>query len=296
MMEAVIEKKTTIGSLSTGNSPVLQQKKQIETKFRFPLRSFYLMGTRVDNINSELALQMICQYASERNINRMRKVFFLNVHSICSAFRDEILKWCINFGDLVLPDGSGLKLGGKVTGNPIVENINGTDFTPKVLRIAEEEGWSVFFFGAKEEVVQECCRRVRVSYPKLKIAGYRNGYFRDEEEREIVDLINRTQPDILLVALGTPKQEVWLTRYAYDLNAKVSFAVGGLFDFLSLKRKRAPLWMRRFGIEWLYRFLHEPAAKWERVIIEIPMFLSMLVAKKYFPSFLQRTIRRVMFS
>lgn len=250
------------------------------------------MGTRVDNIDGEQALHIVRHFASGRGANGARKIFFTNVHSICSAQYNEILKHCINLGDLVLPDGSGVRIGGKVMGHPIIENLNGTDFTPKVLRMAEKEGWSVFLLGAKESVVRKCCGELRRTYPGLRITGYRDGYFGSGEEKKVVEQVNAAQPDILLVALGTPKQEIWLTRYSHDLNVKVALAVGGLFDFLSLTKKRAPVWMRRLGIEWLFRVLHEPRAKWKRVIIEIPMYFSMLFAQKYLPASLHRIVRK----
>lgn len=296
-MATVLEhERSLIDVFNDDTRPVQSIPKKQTQQVRFQLRSFYLMGTRVDNIDSTLALRIVRHFAAEEDASRARKIFFTNVHSICSAQQNEILKQCINLGDLVLPDGSGLKIGGKVTGNPIVENLNGTDFTPKVLRMAQEEGWSVFFFGSEESVVRECCNKVRAAFPDIRIAGYRNGYFREDEEKSIVEHINAAHPDILLVALGTPKQEIWLTRYSHDLNVKVAMAVGGLFDFLSMTKKRAPLWMRRLGVEWLFRFLHEPKAKWKRIIIEIPMYFSMLFAKKYAPASFQRTLRKAMFS
>ncbi|MBI2428664.1 MAG: WecB/TagA/CpsF family glycosyltransferase [Ignavibacteriales bacterium] len=296
-MATVVDREKVLSDVFTESTHSIERRSKKQTQqVRFQLRSFYLMGTRVDNIDSDLALRIVRHYAVDHGADRARKIFFTNVHSICSAQQNEILKQCINLGDLVLPDGSGLRIGGKMTGNPIIENLNGTDFTPKVLRMAEDEGLSLFFFGAEEPVVQQCCNRIRNAYPKLRIAGYRNGYFQESEDKNIVEQINAARPDILLVALGTPKQEIWLTRYSHDLNVNVAMAVGGLFDFLSMTKKRAPLWMRRLGIEWLFRFLHEPKAKWKRIIIEIPMYFSMLFAKKYVPASFQRTLRKAIFS
>ncbi|MEW5798545.1 MAG: WecB/TagA/CpsF family glycosyltransferase [Bacteroidota bacterium] len=293
-MATVLEQEKVLHDIS--GAGIQTTAKRWTQQVRFQLRSFYLMGTRVDNIDGDLALRIVRHYAAERDANRARKIFFTNVHSICSAQQNEILKHCINLGDLVLPDGSGVKIGGKVTGNPIIENLNGTDFTPKVLRMAEEEGWSVFLLGAEESIVRQCCNQLYKTYPDLRIAGYRDGYFGIDEEKKVVEQVNAARPDILLVALGTPKQEIWLTRYAHDLNVNVAMAVGGLFDFLSLTKKRAPVWMRRLGIEWLFRFLHEPSAKWKRIIIEIPMYFSMLFAKRYIPASIQRTLRKALFS
>lgn len=254
------------------------------------------MGTRIDNIDGNTARQIITQYIREPHEDRMRKVFFTNVHSICMAQWDWMLKQSIQLGDLVLPDGSGVRIGGKMLSHPVIENLNGTDFTPTVLAIAEREGWSVYFLGSSDHVVQQCCSNVQRKYPNLRIAGYHHGYFREDEEQMIVARINASRPDILLVALGTPKQELWITRYAHLLEVKLGFAVGGLYDFLAESKQRAPVWMRRLGIEWLFRVLHEPKEKWKRVVIEIPMYFSMLIAKRYVPKSMQRSLRRILFS
>jgi len=260
---------------------------------RFQLQTFHMLGVRIDNITGMYARRVIQHFIEHYNGLRAGKVFFTNVHSICTAQFNWLVKQCINSADLVLPDGMGIKIGGAMTGNPIHENLNGTDFTPAILRMAQEKGWSVYFFGAAKEVVEQCCKNVRAAFPRLHIVGVRNGFFTPEEEEEIVVQINAVHPDILLVALGTPMQEVWLTRYSSKLNAKVCMAVGGLFDFLSYSRKRAPQWMRSMGLEWLYRFLIDPKEKWKRVFIEIPMFFSLFIAKYFFPKNIIRTVKRV---
>ncbi|HTR81104.1 MAG TPA: WecB/TagA/CpsF family glycosyltransferase [Bacteroidota bacterium] len=249
-------------------------------KVGFPLRSFYLLGTRVDNIDGDLARRIVTYYVERPEPASARKIFFTNAHSICTAQRNKLLRLSINAADLVLPDGSGVKIGGLVTGNRILENLNGTDFTPQILSIAEKKGWSVYLLGGAAAVIKKCVRQVRAAYPRLHIAGFHQGYFRPGDKEEIIRGINEAQPDILLVALGTPLQELWLTSYAYRLNVKVCLAVGGLFDFLSLSRKRAPQWMRSLGIEWLFRFVQDPSTKWNRVFLEIPMFLFLLFARQ----------------
>ncbi|MDE3056849.1 MAG: WecB/TagA/CpsF family glycosyltransferase [Bacteroidota bacterium] len=266
-----------------------------EKELHFSLRTFYLLGTRVDNIDG-ITVRKVVRHFVEENSGRTKKIFFTNVHSICVAQRDHVLKHCLNLGDMVLADGSGLKIGGRVMGHPITENLNGTDLTPEILKIAEELGWSVYLLGAKPPVVERCCMLLLQKLPRLRIVGFHPGYFNQEDESRVVEEINHAHPDILLVALGTPLQEIFVSRHAYELNAKVCMAVGGLFDFLSLNRKRAPLLFRKTGLEWLYRFLQEPKAKWERVVIEIPLFLSFIFAKRFFPRRLQQLVKERVFS
>lgn len=300
------EKQNNIISVQDNTKTIRDAETQVRLRYevnngaseplpRVDLRTFYLLGTRVDNIEGSTAQELICRFL-EKKSGRPKKIFFTNVHSICMAQRNKILKHCINLGDLVLADGSGLKIGGSIMGHPIVENLNGTDFTPQILKIAEERGWSVYLFGAKPRVVERCCMFLLLRYPRLRIVGFHEGHFHPSEEAKIVEEINAVQPDIVLVALGTPLQEIWISRHAHELKAKVCFAVGGLFDFLSLTRKRAPLWIRKLGFEWFYRFIQEPKAKWERVVLEIPMFFSLLFVKRFFPRKLQKIVRERVFS
>lgn len=243
--------------------------------------TIYLFGVKVDNTRYETALKYIHRFIVNNNGFRARQVFFANVHSIHLARHNPELRQCINRADLVLPDGSGLNLAGKLLGTPIIENLNGTDFTPKVLSEAEANGWTVYLLGSEAHIVEQCRERILHKYSRLKIVGFRHGNFLHEEDQLIVEDINEKRPDILLVALGSPIQEKWIAQHALKLNAGVCLAVGGLFDFLSGIRKRAPLWMRRLGMEWLYRFFQNPINKWDRIFIEIPLFLVLLFVSRF---------------
>ncbi len=238
-----------------------------------------ILGVRVDNVDGEAAHRAIGKAVFARKGTPMRKLFFVNVHTIHLARRNPEFFRCVNSADLILPDGSGLNLAGKLAGHPILENLNGTDFTPRVLREAEKRSWTVYLLGSKRDVLNRCRKHIEARFPRLNIVGDHPGYFSLRQERELMYDINRKRPDILLVALGSPLQELWIHRHAHELNVGVAMAVGGLFDFLSGERKRAPLWMRKIGIEWVFRFFQDPRTKWERVIVEIPIFLALVVAR-----------------
>jgi N-acetylglucosaminyldiphosphoundecaprenol N-acetyl-beta-D-mannosaminyltransferase len=226
-----------------------------------------------DNIDSETGLMIIRQYLAETTRTNPRLVSFANVHSIHIARHDHELRYALHRADLVLPDGSGLALAGKAFGLPVRENLNGTDFIPRLLNDIARNGRSVFLLGGQAQVVESCSRVLPLRYPGLVVAGSHHGHFSEAEDESIVHAINTAQPDVLLIGLGTPFQESWMMRFASRLQVKVCFSVGGLFDFLSGEKIRAPRWMRRLGIEWLFRFLHEPSRKWDRVLVEIPLFL-----------------------
>jgi N-acetylglucosaminyldiphosphoundecaprenol N-acetyl-beta-D-mannosaminyltransferase len=240
-------------------------------------QTVFILGVRADNIRGETALDLIQGFARDKERRASSKVIFTNVHTIHSARRDPELLSCINNADLVLPDGAGLKIAGRLLGSPILENLNGTDFIPRVLFRAVSERWTVYLLGAQQEVVDACRHWLLEQYPGLQVVGFHDGHFSHEEEERIVEDINIKCPHILLVSMGTPVQEKWIARNATRLNAGVCLAVGGLFDFLSGAKARAPIWMRRFGIEWLFRFVLDPKSKWQRVFVEIPAFLSLIL-------------------
>jgi len=251
---------------------------QLENK---TLNTNYYLDVRADSMDLKGALKEVETFVDIcKQRGATKKIYFTNVHSILSARVDHELKDHINHADLVLPDGSGLAIAGKILNKPIIENLNGTDFTPKVCRLAEEKGWSVYLVGAREEVVQNCVKNLEKQFPKLTISGYHNGYFDEDEERKIISEIKSRRPDIVLVALGTPYQEKWIAKHARELEGCVCFAVGGLFDFLANIVKRAPIWMRKTGIEWLYRFMQDPSGKWRRIFVEIPVFMARILAEK----------------
>ncbi|HWP82715.1 MAG TPA: WecB/TagA/CpsF family glycosyltransferase [Bacteroidota bacterium] len=230
----------------------------------------------IDNIDGKTALDYVEAFVRERR-GKAKSVVFANVHTIHLARKDVSFKTAVNTADLVLPDGSGLAIAGRLFANPIRENLNGTDFTPKVLAMAEEFGWSVYLFGSQQKIVTTCERRIQRQFPRLKIAGATGGFIRKEEEQNLINEINERKPDILLVGLGSPRQELWIAKNKRLLDVSICMAVGGLFDFLAERFPRAPQWMRRLGIEWIYRFLLDPKTKWDRVFIEIPKFLCLVV-------------------
>lgn len=241
----------------------------------------YFFGTRADNINKTFALETVNNFLRENKNNKPKKIFFTNVHTIHLARKNKNYAQVINSADLVLPDGSGLKIAGWLLSKRIKANLNGTDFIPVVLKNSEEAGWKVYLLGTYPEILNKCIRRLSFLFPELKIAGYHSGYYKKEDEPSIIQDIKNSSPDILLVALGSPAQEIFINNFAEELNIPVSFAVGGLFDFLAGDKRRAPVWLRNAGLEWLYRFFQDPKTKWNRIIVEIPVFLTLVLFKRF---------------
>ena len=248
------------------------------------VESSYFLGVRIDKHTSDTALANIQNILDEKpETGNIAPVYFVNVHSIFLALQHHSLMEQLNYSALTLADGSGLHWAGKLLGEPVVENLNGTDFTPKVLKLAESSGKSVYLLGARESVLNRTISNIEQQFPSLKIAGFHHGYFNTEDETGIIEDINRSEADILLVGMGSPIQEDWIWRNKEKLKARIGFAVGGLFDFLSGEFPRAPLWMRRSGLEWLYRFFNDPSSKWKRIFVEIPIFLPLIILAHFLP-------------
>jgi len=259
------------------------QAKEIQS-----IKSDYFLGVRVDRINSEQAINMVERCIVNPIGESVMPVYFVNVHSIFLALQNGELLKQLNNACMTLADGSGLNWAGKMLATPIKENLNGTDLTPKILKKAELENWSVYLLGSKPHVIKKTSQILKKAYPHLDIKGSHHGYFDREDEVKLIEEINNYAPDMLLVGMGSPLQEDWIWRNRKVLNAKIAFAVGGLFDFMSGEFPRAPYWMRKLGLEWMYRFINDPSGKWKRIFVEIPLFLPLIFFGQFIPKKLSR--------
>lgn len=205
---------------------------------------------------------------------RQSRVAFLNAHCANVAARDRDYEDALATADLVLPDGIGVELAARMQGTPLAANLNGTDFTPALLAEAARRGMSVYLLGARPGVAAEAAARLARDIPGLRIAGSRDGYDGMKDEAATIAAINRARPDILLVALGVPMQDLWLARNAHRLNARVCLGVGALFDFLAGRVRRAPAIVRRMRGEWLWRLAMEPRRMAGRYLLGNAVFLA----------------------
>ncbi len=200
-------------------------------------------------------------------------VAFVNPDCLNIAYRHNKYQQVLSAAERVLPDGIGINIGCRLLGVSLMANVNGTDMFPRLCEKAAAEGLSLFLLGAKPGVAEAVSHKMRERFPTLDIAGVRDGYFKAEESGRVVEEINASKADILLVAFGAPKQELWLAEHGEKLTPCVRLGVGGLFDFYSGRLPRAPLWMREIGLEWSWRLLQEPGRMWRRYLIGNPLFL-----------------------
>ena len=202
------------------------------------------------------------------------RVAFVNAHCINEMHRSNIYDKAVRNADVILPDGSGMAIATLLRSRKRCPNLNGTDLAPFLMEDARTKGLSVFLLGAKHGVAQLAAEKLQNRFPGLKIAGTHHGYFDSSESDEIIERVNRTKPDILLVAFGVPQQDVWLAENAHKLSAPLTLGVGGLLDFLSERMPRAPKLLRAAGMEWTYRLYQEPSRMWRRYILGNPIFVS----------------------
>ena len=203
-----------------------------------------------------------------------RRVAFMNAHCFNVLATNRQYAAAVQTADLLLPDGSGVSIAAKLAGKKLSANLNGTDFIPALLVQAAKQGKSVFLFGGKPGTAEAAADALTFKIPGLRIAGTLNGYDQAANEDAVIEHINACAPDIVLVAMGVPLQDIWLHRNAIRLNADLTIGVGACFDFLAGNVSRAPAALRRLGGEWLWRLGVEPRRMAKRYIVGNATFLT----------------------
>ncbi len=201
-----------------------------------------------------------------------RRVAFINADCVNIAAHDERYARDIESMDLLLPDGSGLALAARMLGKRFSDNLNGTDLFPVLCAEANRQGKSIYFLGGAPGIAERAAEAAILAHPGLRVAGTADGYF--EDEAAMIARINGTGADIVLVAMGAPKQEAFIARNAAALKADLCMGVGGLFDFVAGAKPRAPSPIRRMGMEWAWRLMIEPKRLARRYLIGNPVFLA----------------------
>jgi|GEM_PF-379584 len=230
-----------------------------------------IFGIKLANLSMAEAMNIVETAIITR---KQKEVFFVNADCLNKVFVDKDYHAILRDSKELFADGIGIKLAGKILGKPVRDNVNGTDMLPLLCEMAESNGYSMYLLGAAEGVAETMKTKLVLKYPRLKICGFRSGYFDHDKDSDIVIReINDSRPDILLVAFGAPLQEKFIRKHAQKIEASVLMGVGGLFDFYSGRIARAPYWMRQLGMEWVFRLMKEPRRMWKRYIIGNPVFL-----------------------
>jgi N-acetylglucosaminyldiphosphoundecaprenol N-acetyl-beta-D-mannosaminyltransferase len=211
---------------------------------------------------------------------RCRSVFIVNAHTLNVATDEPDYRAVLNSADYVFNDGTGVRWAARQRGIELLDNLCGTDLIPELLRATAARRYRLFLLGADPRTIEEAAAFAGKEFGGWTLAGHYHGYVHNGQSDQVIDRINASDPQLLLVGMGNPTQERWIHSHRARLRVPLAIGVGGLFDHWVGRPKRAPLWVRRAGCEWIHKLLLQPH-KWQRYLIGNPKFLyRMTQAKK----------------
>ncbi len=242
-----------------------------------PPAELRILGLRLDNPTLAESLQRILGWLDAPGA---RCVAFVNADCANLAARSEPYRQSLLAADLVLADGIGVRLAGQLLGQPVRENVNGTDLFPRLCADLADGRHGVYLLGGRPGVAEGVRDWLARERPGVRVVGCRHGYFDESQTAAVAAEVGASGAALLLVALGAPRQELWLRRHLAATGARVGMGVGGLFDFYSGRIPRAPAWMRELGLEWLFRFWQEPHRMWRRYFVGNVVFLARVLRER----------------
>lgn len=226
------------------------------------------LSETVETIRTSIQNQQLTQHVA------------VNVAKIILSIKDTELLNSIKSCNIINIDGMGVVWGARFLGHDIAERVAGIDLFYELLAMSEKNKFPVYLLGATKQIVAKASATVETLYPNLKVAGYHHGYFWDDEE-EMVRKIRDSGAKLLFVAITSPKKENFINRWKDQLGVNFVMGVGGTFDVVAGKVKRAPLWMQKYGLEWLYRVIQEPGRMWKRYLTTNTQFAWLLIKEKF---------------
>ncbi|PHS66835.1 MAG: glycosyltransferase [Flavobacterium sp.] len=236
------------------------------------------LNTTIHNLTMEETLSMV-----EKTIEKNQQIHHVvvNAGKMVQMQKDQQLRESVNNSDIINADGQAVVWASKILNKPLKERVAGIDLMENLVELAHKKNYKIFLFGAKEEVVKKVVNLYSEKYSKNIIAGYRNGYYKEEDELGIAQQIASSGANMLFVAITSPKKENYLYKYRKELsNVNFIMGVGGSFDVISGLTKRAPIWMQNYGLEWFYRFSQEPKRMWKRYLVGNSKFIYLVFKEK----------------
>ncbi|HEX3050300.1 MAG TPA: WecB/TagA/CpsF family glycosyltransferase [Aggregatilineaceae bacterium] len=228
-----------------------------------------ILGVSIDPVTFEEMIDTIAMWITQRD--RVYQICTVSPEFVMIAQDNADFMRVLQESDLCVADGVGLLFAARYLRKQLPERVTGSDGVPLIAQRAAREGWTIFLLGAAPGVAEKAANQLMIQYPGLKIVGTYAGSPAPEEEVAIVERVNTSGADILMVAYGAPRQDLWIKRNHERLNVRVAIGVGGTFDFIAGVVPRAPLWMRRWALEWLYRLYKQPW-RWRRML-RLPRFV-----------------------
>tara|TARA_B100000902_G_scaffold341636_1_gene345175 strand:- start:79 stop:840 length:762 start_codon:yes stop_codon:yes gene_type:complete len=240
------------------------------------------IGIPLDNLSMSETLDRI-----ENSIFSNKQIHHcvINAGKVVKMQTDKKLQESVISSDIINADGMSIVWAARLLGHEIKERVAGIDLMDNLVELAHKKKYKCFFLGAKEQVVQKIVDHYSGKYSNKLIAGYRNGYFDNNEEKILVEQIIKSKANLLFVAMTSPKKEIFLNKYKIELKSiNLIMGVGGSFDVISGEVKRAPLFMQKIGLEWFYRFVQEPRRMWKRYLIGNLKFIIIIFKARFFKS------------
>lgn len=242
-----------------------------------PTKRFSFLGAPMDALTMAETLQ-VARHAMKTK-TRLQHVV-VNVAKLVNMQKDLTLFDDVTSSDLINIDGMGVVWGARLCGHDVPERVSGVDIMDRLLELCAAEGFRPYFLGAKQAVLEAAVQRIKEDHPKIKIAGYRNGYFTAEEEPQIMKDIAESNADCLFIAISSPMKERLLAQYKDVINVPFLMGVGGSMDIKAGYTRRAPAWMQKYGLEWFYRIIQEPKRMWKRYLVTNSKYAWLLVREK----------------
>ncbi|MHA6532698.1 WecB/TagA/CpsF family glycosyltransferase [Paenibacillus sp. BAC0078] len=234
-----------------------------------------IFGIRVSKVDMKATVSYLTEAVKNREPHQ---VITANPIMVMTALDNPAYMEIMKSAELVVPDGTGVVWAAEYCHDPVAERVAGFDLLHELLHQGESYNWKVYLLGSTPEVVRETAARLQAQYPGITIAGYHDGFFGPEADEEILNKIIQAQPDLLFVARGADSQEPWIAKYKSRLNIPVMMGVGGSFDVISGKSRRAPKAFQKLRAEWLYRLLKEPT-RYKRMLA-LPKFAVKVLREK----------------
>jgi N-acetylglucosaminyldiphosphoundecaprenol N-acetyl-beta-D-mannosaminyltransferase len=241
------------------------------------VKRFDLGSVPVDDITMQASVELSRQSIVD---NQQIVILAVNPEKVITARSCPELLKALKRAELVIPDGIGAVIAARFKGAKMTERVPGAELMPKLCEMASQNGFSIYLFGASEETNAAAASQLLARYPGLTLAGRRNGYFSEKDHHAIVNEINSSGADLLFLALGSPKQELFIDQHRDNLDVKVLQGVGGTFDVLAGNVKRAPAFWRKLHLEWFYRLLSQPSRLLRQTAL--PKFMALTVKDLFF--------------
>lgn len=236
------------------------------------MKRINIFGCPMDSASMDESVDYIIQRIESRIFTQHVVV---NVAKVVHMQSDHDLARSVRDCDIINIDGMGVVWGARMLGYSVPERVAGVDLFEKLVEVAAIRGLSVYLLGATDAVVERTARILCERFPDLKLAGFKNGYFWDDEKSQVEE-IRRSGARLLFVAITSPKKEIFINRWRNEMGVDFVMGVGGTFDVIAGKVRRAPGWMQRTGMEWLYRVIQEPRRMWKRYLVTNLRFIVML--------------------